>query len=440
MRILELPFARKVSITLALYLMVNLLLHRTLWSHYRELPIIPIHSLLGHFPLWGHSVLLGLCLGSLGLILFGKENKYIHSVGLLSFTGLCLLDINRFHPPILQAMLVWILIISKNINHKEGDSSFTQGLKIILGLFYLWGGIHKINISFPLETFPAYLSLIIPRSYLSPSILWPGSIIVIAMEIYLGLSLLIGKGKKYFIPMAFIFHLSVIISVGLLKGHATVTVWNLFMLALAVLISPFSIDTKITSKLNKALLVFLLVMPGLRLVDAVDFVLGLELYTGRSNRAFILFPKSKINHLPPATQKQVIPYNRDHYILSVWDWASHQHGTPPYRGMFMYKKLKNFMCAQLEGKMAMIILNSPGRLQGTKSYHLGTCQNPDFTFLEQWQSSFHIQRMYEKYRDPYALFFTIRPKNLRELDPIQIIKMDIRKVQRSSASTQFLGK
>ena len=128
-----------IAITVCICLALQISISFPLWQGSRSFPKLPIIDL----SVLETPFLIGLALGLSGILLFQKRVKWGYWLALLALIGLILSDLNRLQVWVyFQASILGVLSF-----RSIPDETKKHALQWMVAVLYIWGGIHKLNIS-----------------------------------------------------------------------------------------------------------------------------------------------------------------------------------------------------------------------------------------------------------------------------------------------------
>ena len=375
-----------LKVIIGLAFLFQMLLSNQLWhSSVRSYPFVPMVGNSSFFSTFFIQVIcfILLIMSSLSLIFFSKSK-------MSSIAFFCVLGVYFFQDVVsVQAWsyqyFMMILVILIPHFYKKEKKNITFSLQLIVGLTYIWSGIHKVNIMFPELVFSWMME---SYNWLKPlsEVIWLGYLVAI-FEILLGIGLFFKRFRQLFVWLSVVFHVSII---SLLAGHnwnVVVYPWNLAMIAFNFVLfykkedNPTIIKWKpFFEEKRKSIITILVVFlfgiaPLLNFFELYDNQLSLKMYSGVSNDCVIYFEDTDLECVKNVVETDVY-YNEltQKMELSLDDWAFEELKTPAYAGFWYYKKLAKKVCDCVESENAGILIKKVHRWDWEESQYQISCK------------------------------------------------------------------
>jgi hypothetical protein len=360
---LSLPASGTASRTMALVARITVLcLLATMaisWKAY-----VPAPRIFAPYPLWEslnalpEAVNWGVALLYVGLNiwLFIAPLNPRPAVGLL----FCILfwtaqDMNRMQPYLYMYSYA-IFIVACCGSRKEGG---LDALRIMVCGVYFWAGLHKMNVTFYVSTFPWFVSPFFTFNQ-------PGTPMVVEFlaqlimlqtpyfEALIGVFLLFPKWRRLGTAMAFAMLVVVLLCLGPLGHNWGVVVWpwNLYLFILEVVLfmnvaynqrAPFLLYRQ--QLLGLLSIVLFMLAPALAMYQLWYTRLGFKLYSGNASYAEIVFPPEEGFSRMPEYVKNLV---NDKHILDVTEWSGRELQNLAYPVPEAFKLGSVGLCPYLE--------------------------------------------------------------------------------------------
>jgi hypothetical protein len=233
-------------------------------------------------------------------------------------------------------------------------SGSLNALKIMVAGVYVWGGIHKVNATFFLKTFP---SLIEPfytfptEPSLVSALIALAIFLVPLFEAAIGLLLFFPRHRRLATVMALIMLVVVLACLGLDRAVWNLIVWPwniyLFLLVLRLFYTPTAVDDRIRFRLDMptlATIALFTVAPAFALIGWMHSYPAFKLYSGNTKRAEVIFAQDEdITSLPNNLGKLVGRAQ----TLSLVDWTAHEFGLVVYPESYVFQRGAKGLCPYL---------------------------------------------------------------------------------------------
>lgn len=335
---------------LGIALLAGLALSPSLWTSDRAFPLVPVIDGLPKLPP-------RLCLGIVGIwvaaiiaaAVWPRPGRWILAVPALAGV-LVLFDQNRLQPWVYQYALMFAALAM--VDWRRPDAPGTRAAWAVCGLIvasiYFWSGLQKANASFGANVYPWLLEPL--RKVLEPEAVdaiqraaWAPPV----LECLIGASLVFPRTRLLGLIGLTFMHLSILMVLGP-WGHdfnSVVWPWNLAMIGLAWALFFRSRDPLFRfawpSRLGKAVILLVCVLPGLSFFNLWDDYLSASLYSGRMRYPRIALEGEDIERFAKAygvephyfyTPEAVAFYQTDigHFDLDVLQWSYDVLNVPPY--------------------------------------------------------------------------------------------------------------
>jgi uncharacterized membrane protein YphA (DoxX/SURF4 family) len=303
---------------------------------------------------------------------------------------LIVLDQMRLQPWVYQYLLLFIVIaLFERQSIDEGASKLCLSiLQLIVAALYFWSGVQKLNYSFNHEVLPqlvAPMEISLPQTQLSAL-----GIGISLVEIFTGCGLLLGRVRKFCLPLALAMHASVLLLLVWQGHNSVVWAWNVaLMLVLVILFRRSRISVWRTfadwragdhfSRLARILAVMYAVLPALSFWGYWDMYLSGALYSGNTAVAVVHVDRATNERLPEAARRQVFATKSGELMLPVHEWALAELNAPPYPEPRVFKEVARKVCEMAENReqTELIMKERPATLSGSYKVTRLSCSQLD---------------------------------------------------------------
>lgn len=345
----HLPLLRAIKITVALALAAGMALSHKLWLTDRFFPHVPAFSFLPQPPVPFDKILFGSCILLLLLSAIFSSRRLILAAFIV-FTSLLLLDQNRWQPWAFQYFLMLLLLslVTWKREDKLRHLHLVTAMRLLMAGIYFYSGLQKLNPLFFSDTFPWLME---PFTTAPPDgILKGAAYLVPAIEIFIGIGLLLGRTRRLSIWLAIAMHLFILIALSPL-GHnynEVIWPWNLAMIILVLVLfrreglNASTLKDTLRFKPALAVIIAAWLLPMLSFFNLWDSYLSSNLYSGNTCDA-VLWMTDDVKERLPAEVKDHITGDKGQAHISVKYWAMMETGVPGYPEERVYRNITEQM-------------------------------------------------------------------------------------------------
>ena len=342
-----------VRITCVAFLITLALSWRAYIPSLRIFALSPVVEILGSTPVWLDWIILILNVGCLGWLVM-KPLQRVPAVGVLTCTVFWVLqDLLRFQP--YTYMYVFTIVSAVFFGSRSIDA-----LKIMVASVYVWGGLHKLNATFFLKTFPGFIEPLykFPEE---PSLLAALLALVIFLvpifEATIGLLFVFfPRQRRLATMMAFIMLVTVLTSLGLDGSTWNIIVWPwniyLFLLVLTLFYKSTSADDAVRFRLDAltfATVSLFSIAPALALFGWGHSYPAFKLYSGNTKSAVVILAQNENVALLPNNLGQLA--GRVH-MLPLVDWTAHEFELVVYPELYVFRRGAEGLCPYLSERQS----------------------------------------------------------------------------------------
>lgn len=329
----------------SLGLLASLFISQRAWHGVKLLPRVLPLDLPFKIPILAEHILFYLIVFSTILVVL-RPAVIIMRFTAISLLLLMLLDWQRWQPWPWYYIIIFLALSAYPRRFKEYNEteSIRRTIIWISGGFYIWSGLHKLNPGFFNDVVPWLASPI--TTYLWPYKQWFFYIFYAtpALEIAIGLMLVINPLRKYVWIPAGILHIGILLLLGPLglNVNAVIWPWNVVLLIVLIVISfdrektvvqvPFKFNA-----LQIGLLGIVWFAPLLNYAGIYPKGWAFELYSGR-NTVYDRAIHGIECKVPPETDPYVYVYNGKLW-LRVYDICMTDTQLPPVADEYFLKRL-----------------------------------------------------------------------------------------------------
>jgi len=344
-----------VTRAIVICLAIQLILSSKLWLiTNRDFPLLPIFpsSLSLNFDPAASLFLFAFLMLSFVLILFKPQNKYFLGAALFLFTILVLQDLNRLQVWLYQLVLMLAVLIFRK---DKNENQVFKSLQIIIIAVYFWAGWSKFNIYFVEDVFPWLLDQVPILLGFKGATYLP--YFMAALEMMIGVGLFVRRLRWIYVPIALLFHVFILLSIGPFgqNWNTVVWPWNILLMLLVVLFfykknNRILEDFKYTIKYFPVFAYCLLVvglLPFLNYLQKWDENLSFKMYSGTHPEAVFYFDESDHLCFPPEMASYFIGKNQDKKLI-IDDWTLSELKVSPYLNQNTINQLQAQLCQCLE--------------------------------------------------------------------------------------------
>ncbi len=345
-----------VRITCVAFLITLALSWRAYIPSLRIFALSPVIEILGSTPVWLDWIILILNVGCLGWLVM-KPLQRAPAFGVLTCTVFWVLqDLLRFQP--YTYMYVFTIVSAVFFGSRSIDA-----LKIMVASVYCWGGLHKINATFFLKTFPGFIEPLytFPEepSFLA-ALLALVTFLVPVFEATIGLLFLFfPKHRRLATMMAFVMLVTVLTSLGLDGSMWNIIVWPwniyLFLLVLALFYRSTSGGEAVRLRLDAltfATIALFSIIPAFALFGLGHSYPALKLYSGNTKSAAVIFAQNENIALLPNDLGQLAGRLR---MLPLVGWTAHEFELVVYPESYVFRRGAEGLCPYLSERQNAIL-------------------------------------------------------------------------------------
>lgn len=337
-----------VRITCVAFLMTLALSWRAYIPSLRIFALSPVVEILRSTPVWLDWIILILNVGCLGWLVM-RPLQRAPAFGVVTCTVFWVLqDLLRFQP--YTYMYVFTIVSAVFFGSRSIDA-----LKIMVASIYCWGGLHKLNATFFLKTFPGFIAPLYKfpeEPSLFAAVLALVMFLVPAFEATIGLLLLFfPRRRRLATMMAFIMLVTVLGSLGLDGSAWNIIVWPwniyLFLLVLALFSQSASADSKVQFRLDAltfATVVIFSIAPAFALFGWGHSYPAFKLYSGNTKSAVVILAQNENIGLLPNNLGQLAGRVR---MLPLVDWTAHEFELVVYPESYVFRRGAEGLCPYL---------------------------------------------------------------------------------------------
>jgi len=322
---------------------LGLIASSPVWSNSRSYPLLPMADWFPILPAPLDHLLFGIMLLSLVAAVwrYRVAVSLFLSASVIAYCG----DANRGQPWLyMYWVMLWLTLLPR--------PSALAGCRWALTTVYLWGGIQKLNPRF-FDTVPAW--------FVSPAANWHLPEFTLALlrgsaasaplvEIAIALGLWFHRSRRFALAAVLALHLFAVLFLGPL-GHNynwVVWPWNLAMIALALILFPFSkqnTDAGATlvgswSNLRRSRLALLVLLP-FALLPTLSYrglwpsQFSFALYSESNASGNVFMTQATVDRLPATLRSFVVPFpnhepqHQGPFLFNSAAWAYEEMHVPP---------------------------------------------------------------------------------------------------------------
>lgn len=321
-----------------------------LWLADRVFPIISPFNFSPNLPKEAHLVLLFVSIFGLLLILFYTPKKEFLYIVLLAEIASCSLDQMRWQP--WEYHYLWLFVFF--VVYKKGTNQFLELLTFLIGITYVYSGLHKFNGGF---LYSIWEQMILKNYFhfqkATFSTLWVhySGLLLPIIETAIGLSLLLNKKKRLTAYFAIGMHVLLLLLLVGNNQNSVVWPWNISMLICVWMLFLDENEIQITRSFFKnnfnLVIVFAIgVLPFFCFLGLWDNYLSFNLYSGNVKQLIICIkdPEKYPELQSFVSKKQNSFYCQDYKVINANNWAFKEMNVPLYpqeKTFFKFKKAWN---------------------------------------------------------------------------------------------------
>lgn len=332
---------------------------------------VPVPHIFASYPLWERLAALPGGVGwavaalyvGLNLWLLSRPHDRRAATGLLACIAFWTAqDVNRMQPYLYMYSFVLFVLACCGRKKETG----LDALRIMVCGVYFWSGLHKMNVTFYVSTFPWFVSPFFTFGQPStpPIIEFMAQLIMLQtpyFEAMIGVFLLFPRWRRIGTAMAFCMLMVVLLCLGPL-GHnwgMVVWPWNVYLFVLEVVLfmdvaynrrAPFLLSRP--RALALVSIALFLLAPSLATVSLWYTRFGFKLYSGNASYAEIVLPADENYTKMPPDLKGLV--NAKH-VLDVTEWSGRELQNLPYPVPEAFKTGARGLCPYLAKPKAAIL-------------------------------------------------------------------------------------
>ena len=382
---------RLLRITVAAAFLGGILISLKLWFGLgRAFPRVPLVSGTPAFLPQVDLLLSILLSAALVISIFSNRSRYVTAVVVLTLL-LILLDQNRLQPWVYQYLIMFALLVFLEPldSKKENAASVLLANQLVVALLYFWSGAQKLNWTFGHEVLPALLQAAgIHLPAVLPSALPKIAIAAAAIEVLIGIGVIVRRTRRIAVVLAVALHFLVLILLAVAGRNSVVWPWNAAMMAMVVLLF-WKFDESLVKKefwrwrasrpahhLPKAVVLVCGLAPALSFVGWWDIYLSGALYSGNAPIAVVHVSDRARNQFPPLAQRQMFTTSRGELMLPLYEWSMAELNVPVYPEVRVYRQLGRQLCsaAGYTEELELIVRSHPSIADGSYTVSRDNCR------------------------------------------------------------------
>ncbi len=372
----------------ALAAIVEVLISYSLWFPQREFPILPLitfpTAFLNFEDFLAPLLLLALIIHAAGFFLRASAISAV-----LFFLLAIILDITRVQPWVYQYILMFTAFVfatKKNVGENQQKEALCC-FQIIIASIYIWSGLHKFNLFFPLSMVPWLFEPIITNQSQFFALFIIFSFLLPPLEVLLGIGLFIKNYRRIAIIGLCLMHAIILYTIGPL-GHSwneVVWPWNILMMVMIILLF-WKAEEKACYliKLNLKNVPFLVILFLSSIAPAFNFInlwpsyLSWALYSSDTYQAQISLPQEQLLKLPEVIQRStIVSAKEEESLIDIISWSEAVVGVPLPPEVLNYLAAGKYFCKLLPDNTALklIIFDRPSRLSLNRASAIYNCED-----------------------------------------------------------------
>ena len=330
----------------ALFWIFAKILSCKLWLTDRLFPIIPPFDFSPNLPNEVHFVIFLVSIfGLVSLVIFTPKKEIVLLV-LITELASCLLDQMRWQPWEYQYLLLFLFYLF----YKKNTNQFLELLTLLIGLTYIYSGLHKFNGGF---LFSVWENMILKNFFhfenyfISKIWVHYAGLLLPFIETLIGISLLLIKNKRLIAYFAIGMHVVLLIILIGNNQNSIVWPWNILMILSIYILFLNDNSVQINSSFfynnfNIAIVFLVGVLPFWSFFGLWDNYLSFNLYSGNVKQLAICI-KNTDRHpelKPFISNKKVSLYCQNYQKINMNYWAFKELNVPIYPEEKYFHKLK----------------------------------------------------------------------------------------------------
>lgn len=350
------PVSSKIIKTIALGMLIGKGMSAALWQADRLFPMVPVFGFLDGLPDGVHEYLFYANLLAWSLVFFLKPDRWLLVAAMAVELVMFSLDITRAQPWA-WSYLIYLLPFVIDPPCLDDDKRTGSWIVVMLGIYYVWAGIHKFNPVFPVRIFrPVMMKLLhIDQGWLIEEGMWLGYTIPV-VELTAGLLLLLPNLRTRWLgwglmALSHLFIVYMVSPFGAINNHVVLP-WNIVLPVMGFFAikgagaSLPRIEGTPCRVLAACILVFQIGFPIGYYLGLVSDYLAINLYTGRQDLMYAWVPYP--SQLPRSLQEHMhVEGKIDRNKVNVMAWSVGELGVPHPQSMRIYRAVARKMCRDL---------------------------------------------------------------------------------------------
>ena len=355
-----------------------------LWLSRPYYPLAPLFDLIPPFPPPFDYAFLGLLVALL-LGVTALPRLWILHVLVLAVLGLMFFqDQNRLWPSFYQFFFLFLLLTTaKQTSGKFNAERVLTGMRFVIAMIYVWGGVHKLNPHFFNEEFLWFVEPVTSLlPFHLPSLPTLG-VFAALFEVLIGVGLLTRRFRNMGLCGAVFMHFLIFYCIGPLRDqwNNSSWIWGLTV-ALQTLVlfyraPSFDFKTMFSGSRYQNIpqllaVVFIGFIPVLNNVNCWDSALSFNVYSGNVHYAEIHMRADAVQHLPQAIAG-VVEVGPDVAVLVLNHWSLSEFNANSYPETRIYISVLKKICSYLPDNSARLYVREKSGWFFPKTTHRYDC-------------------------------------------------------------------